>query len=43
MDTWGESFFASDELRWAAYVSGADEVTGPILVRAADWVAAVTA
>ncbi|MDX2541775.1 hypothetical protein ACOT81_33480 [Streptomyces sp. WI04-05B] len=43
VDTWGESFFACDELRWAAYVSGSDEVTGPILVRVADWVSAITA
>ncbi|MGW1562323.1 hypothetical protein ACWCQ1_38235 [Streptomyces sp. NPDC002144] len=41
VDTWGESFFACDELRWLAYVSGAEEVTGPTLVRAADWVAAL--
>lgn len=41
VDTWGESFFACDELRWLAYVSGGDEVVGPILVRSTDWVAAV--
>ncbi|MFI6489341.1 hypothetical protein [Streptomyces sp. NPDC050564] len=41
VDTWGESFFACDELRWLAYTAGADEVGGPILVRTADWVSAV--
>ncbi|MFF4250917.1 hypothetical protein ACFY1L_06905 [Streptomyces sp. NPDC001663] len=40
VDSWGESFFACDELRWAAYVSGAEEVTGPILVKSAEWIAA---
>ncbi|MER7477520.1 hypothetical protein ABTX60_07660 [Streptomyces sp. NPDC126510] len=42
VDTWGESFFACDELRWLAYVSGAAEVNGPALVRSSDWVAALT-
>ncbi|MGW3284420.1 hypothetical protein ACWDR3_07245 [Streptomyces sp. NPDC001002] len=42
VDSWGESFFACDELRWAAYVSGADEVAGPLLVKGAEWIAAVT-
>jgi hypothetical protein len=28
VDTWGESFFACDELRWLAYVSGGEEVRG---------------
>ncbi|ATL31598.1 hypothetical protein [Streptomyces formicae] len=32
-DTWGESFFACDELRWLAYVSGAEDVSGPELRR----------
>jgi len=40
VDTWGESFFACDELRWVTYLSGAEEVVGPILARAADWVTA---
>ncbi|KPI15696.1 hypothetical protein OK074_2141 [Actinobacteria bacterium OK074] len=39
VDTWGESFFACDEFRWVAYAAGANEVTGPILVDIADWVA----
>jgi hypothetical protein len=43
VDTWGESFFACDELRWLAYVSGGEEVSGPTLVRAPDWIAATTA
>lgn len=42
VDTWGESFFACDELRWLAYVSGGAEVSGPTLVRAPDWIAATT-
>jgi hypothetical protein len=41
VDSWGESFFACNELRWASYVSGGEEVTGPTLVRAVDWVAAI--
>ncbi|MFJ8654206.1 hypothetical protein ACIRNU_17875 [Streptomyces rochei] len=43
VDTWGESFFACDELRWLLYVSGAAEVEGPILTRSEDWAAAVAA
>jgi hypothetical protein len=42
VDTWGESFFACDELRWLAYVSGGEEVSGPTLVGAPDWIAATT-
>ncbi|MFB6845228.1 hypothetical protein ACFCXS_10255 [Streptomyces sp. NPDC056373] len=42
VDTWGESFFACDELRWLAYVSGAAEVNGPVTARPSDWVAALT-
>ncbi|MGW7089009.1 hypothetical protein ACWGH2_36695 [Streptomyces sp. NPDC054871] len=34
VDTWGESFFACDELRWVALVAGADEVSGPHIVSA---------
>ncbi|MGE7437164.1 hypothetical protein [Kitasatospora sp. NPDC001175] len=33
----GEDFFACDDLRWAAYTSGAVKVTGPVLVDAAEW------
>ncbi|PTM98043.1 MULTISPECIES: hypothetical protein [unclassified Streptomyces] len=40
VDSWGESFFACDELRWAAHVSGAEAVDGPVLARAGDWIAA---
>ncbi|MFD5649919.1 hypothetical protein [Streptomyces sp. NPDC127039] len=40
VDTWGESFFACDELRWLAYVSGAVEVHGPTLERSEAWFAA---
>ncbi|MFI6856001.1 hypothetical protein [Streptomyces sp. NPDC050416] len=35
VDSWGESFFACDELRWLAYVSGAEDVSGPALVKSA--------
>jgi hypothetical protein len=41
VDTWGESFFACDELRWLAYVSGGEEVSGPRLVGADGWAAAI--
>jgi hypothetical protein len=41
VDTWGESFFACNELRRLAYTAGADEVSGPILVRASDWISVV--
>ncbi|MFA3875125.1 hypothetical protein ABS735_15725 [Streptomyces sp. MMCC 100] len=40
VDTWGESFFACDELRWLAHVSGAVEVNGPTLERSEAWIAA---
>ncbi|NEV88110.1 hypothetical protein GUR47_15730 [Streptomyces tendae] len=40
VDTWGESFFACDELRWLAYVAGAVKVDGPSLERSDAWVAA---
>jgi hypothetical protein len=42
VDTWGESFFAGDEPPWLAYVSGAEEVSGPVSVRSSDRTAAVT-
>ncbi|MEV8597119.1 hypothetical protein [Streptomyces sp. NPDC052012] len=42
VDTWGESFFACDELRWLAYVSGGEEVSGPTLARATDWITATS-
>lgn len=35
VDSWGESFFACDELRWLAHVSGAEDVSGPALVKPA--------
>ncbi|MEU6994514.1 hypothetical protein ABZ953_28135 [Streptomyces sp. NPDC046465] len=40
-DTWGESFFACDELRWLAYVAGGESVSGPYLARVDAWHAAV--
>ncbi|MFJ2906313.1 hypothetical protein [Streptomyces sp. NPDC087212] len=43
VDTWGESFFACDELRWLAFVAGADRVTGPELARIDGWHEAATA
>ncbi|WAL99543.1 hypothetical protein [Streptomyces sp. Je 1-369] len=36
-DTWGESFFACDELRWLAYAAGSTEVSGPHLAKAEKW------
>ncbi|MFK4071769.1 hypothetical protein [Streptomyces sp. NPDC029674] len=36
-DTWGESFFACDELRWLAYVAGSDDVSGPYLAKVERW------
>lgn len=42
VDTWGESFFACDELRWAILTAGADEVHGPTLVRTTEWTAAIS-
>ncbi|MET7380018.1 hypothetical protein ABZT08_14570 [Streptomyces sp. NPDC005526] len=42
VDSWGESFFACDELRWLSYVAGGPDIDGPTLVGAADWVAAVS-
>ncbi|MGK4580348.1 hypothetical protein [Kitasatospora sp. HPMI-4] len=33
----GEDFFACDDLRWAAYTSGAVRVSGPVLVDAGEW------
>ncbi|MEU7583736.1 hypothetical protein AB0B50_39865 [Streptomyces sp. NPDC041068] len=41
VDTWGESFFACDELRWLAYVAGADDVSGPHLAKVERWHTAV--
>ncbi len=37
VDTWGESFFACDELRWLAYVAGSAEVSGPHLAKTERW------
>ncbi|MGW0337990.1 hypothetical protein ACWD0J_40470 [Streptomyces sp. NPDC003011] len=42
VDSWGESFFACDELRWAAYVSGGEEVEGPTVTNALTWVSQTT-
>lgn len=42
VDSWGESFFACDELRWLAYVCGGEEVVGPALVKSTEWIAAAT-
>lgn len=33
----GEDFFACDDLRWAAYTAGALQISGPVLVDAAEW------
>ncbi|MFF4400214.1 hypothetical protein [Streptomyces sp. NPDC001480] len=40
VDSWGEDFFGCDDFRWLAHVSGGEEVTGPVLAGAGDWVAA---
>lgn len=40
-DTWGESFFACDELRWLAFTAGSDKVSGPHLAKVEKWHAAV--
>jgi hypothetical protein len=41
VDSWGESFFACDELRWVAYICGCEEVIGPNLARTDEWIAAI--
>ncbi|MEU1331239.1 hypothetical protein [Streptomyces sp. NPDC005865] len=41
VDSWGESFFACDELRWLVLVAGAEEVRGPELVPASAWIEAI--
>jgi hypothetical protein len=41
VDTWGESFFACDELRWLAFTSGADEISGPTLARTNEWASTI--
>ncbi|MFJ5301561.1 hypothetical protein [Streptomyces sp. NPDC088350] len=41
VDTWGESFFACDELRWLAFTSGADEISGPTLARTDEWASSI--
>ncbi|WP_063756239.1 hypothetical protein [Streptomyces sp. NRRL S-920] len=43
VDTWGESFFACDELRWLALVAGSDDVSGPYLAKVERWHTAVAA
>ncbi|MDH6128124.1 hypothetical protein [Kitasatospora sp. GP82] len=37
VDAGGEDFFACDELRWAAYTSGAVSVVGPRLLKLDGW------
>ncbi|MEV0179562.1 hypothetical protein AB0I54_09720 [Streptomyces sp. NPDC050625] len=41
VDSWGEYFFGCDDFRWLARAAGAEEVSGPVLVRAGDWAAGV--
>ncbi|WP_405488000.1 hypothetical protein [Streptomyces sp. NBC_00096] len=36
-DTWGEPFFAWEDLRWLAHAAGARSVADPVLVRPAVW------
>ncbi|MFI1399797.1 hypothetical protein [Streptomyces sp. NPDC020681] len=38
VDSWGESFFGCQELRWAAYTAGALRVEGPTVRRSEAWV-----
>ncbi|MBN3930787.1 hypothetical protein IQ279_14270 [Streptomyces verrucosisporus] len=37
VDSWGESFFGCQELRWAAYTAGALRVDGPVVRRSSAW------
>ncbi|MFI1303580.1 hypothetical protein [Streptomyces sioyaensis] len=37
-DSWGESFFACNELRWLLHTAGAEEVSGPSLADGSEWV-----
>jgi hypothetical protein len=37
LDTWGEPFFAWEELRWLAYTCGADFVANPMVVKSEQW------
>ncbi|WP_411143238.1 hypothetical protein [Streptomyces sp. x-80] len=37
-DSWGESFFACNELRWLLHTAGAEKVSGPSLADASEWV-----
>lgn len=41
-DSWGESFFACDELRWLLYTAGAEEVSGPFLAGTSEWEREIT-
>ncbi|MFJ7266493.1 hypothetical protein ACIQV3_07450 [Streptomyces sp. NPDC099050] len=36
-DTWGEPFFAWEDLRWLAYAAGARSVADPVLVKPEVW------
>lgn len=38
VDSWGESFFGCQELRWAAYTAGALRIGGPAVRRFDMWV-----
>ncbi|MEU9187963.1 hypothetical protein AB0D14_26165 [Streptomyces sp. NPDC048484] len=37
LDTWGEPFFAWEELRWLAYTCGAASVANPMVVKSEQW------
>ncbi|GAA1370708.1 hypothetical protein [Streptomyces beijiangensis] len=39
VDSWGESFFGCQELRWLAYTAGALHVDGPAVQRTGAWAA----
>lgn len=42
VDSWGESFFGCDELRWLLFTAGAQSVSGPRVVKAAEWIGETT-
>ncbi|MER5224776.1 hypothetical protein [Streptomyces flaveus] len=37
VDSWGESFFGCEELRWASYTAGALRVEGPFVQQSSVW------
>ncbi|MEV0371123.1 hypothetical protein AB0I10_15030 [Streptomyces sp. NPDC050636] len=37
-DSWGEDFYACDEVRWLLHTAGAETVSGPVLAHPSEWV-----